>query len=128
MNNTCFYSITNRAALRALLLFAMLLTGSATVLAGTTSHDMNHGAMPAMTHGRDMAMQMSDAVVKKINIKRGKVTLQHGDIPEVMPAMTMGYKLKYAKQLDGIHVGDKVRFSLEKVGDDFVVNHLEIVR
>lgn len=123
MNNTIFHSITNPAVL---LLCATLLTGPIAAQAETTPHVM--GAMPAMSHGSGKAMQMSDAVVKRINTKRGKITLQHGDIPDVMPAMTMGYKLKDAKQLQGIQVGDKVRFSLEKVGDDFVVNHLEVVR
>ena len=129
MKNTNIPLVGNRVAAVLLLCSGVALSiCSTTALAEPVPHEMNHEAMQAMSHGAGKATQMSDAVVKKINSKRGKITLQHGDIPNVMPAMTMRYKLKDVKQLDGIHVGDKVRFALDKVGDDYIVTHLEVVR
>lgn len=106
--------------LRTLLLCMSLVLASGSAIA----EQLKHGAM----HDSTSSMQLTDAVVKKIDRKRAKVTLQHGDIPDVMPAMTMAYRLKDARRIDDIHVGDHVRFALDKVGDDYIVIHLEVVR
>jgi Cu(I)/Ag(I) efflux system periplasmic protein CusF len=42
-----------------------------------------------------------------------------------MPAMTMAYRAKPASLLEGIAVGDKVRFSPEKVDGQYVVTAIE---
>jgi len=89
---------------------------------------MNHEAMQAMPQGATHAMPMNDGVAKKLDVKNARVTLQHGDIPGVMPAMTMGYRVGEAQQLKGIRVGDKVRFAMEKVNEEFVVVHIETVK
>lgn len=129
MSNTNLSLVGNRIAGVMLLCTGVALSlCSATASAESMPHQMNHGAMQAMSPDAGKAMPMSDAVVKKINTSRGRVTLQHGDIPNVMPAMTMAYRIKDVKQLEGLHAGDKVRFALVKEGDDFVVTHLEVVR
>lgn len=66
--------------------------------------------------------------VKKLDAQRAMVMLKHGDVPGVMPAMTMGYRAADPKQLEGIKAGDKVRFTLEKQGDEFVLTHIETVK
>ncbi|HEX5364808.1 MAG TPA: copper-binding protein [Gallionella sp.] len=106
--------------LRTLLLCTSLVLMSGSAMA----EQFKHGA----TQGSTSSMQLTDAVVKKIDRKHAKVTLQHGDIPDVMPAMTMAYRLKDARLMDGLHVGDSVRFALEKSGDDYIVTHLEVAR
>lgn len=129
MNNTNLSLVGNRVAGVLLLCTGVALSlCSATASAESVPHVMNHGAIQAISHDAGKAMQMSDAEVKKINTSRGRVTLQHGDIPNVMPAMTMAYRIKDMKQLEGLRVGDKIRFVLVKEGDDFVVTHLEVVR
>ena len=40
------------------------------------------------------------------------LTLKHGDIPGLMPAMTMGYTAAEPKQLEGLQPGDTVSADL----------------
>ncbi len=92
-------------------------------------HAMNHGAMQPMNQAQAKAMPLIDGVAKKVDYEGGKITLQHGEIANVgMPAMTMGYRVKQAQQLKPIRAGDKVRFMMEKSGDDYIVTHIEAVR
>lgn len=120
--NTLFGGICIVGMLRTLLLCTTLALLS--VPGSAVAEQLKHG----VTHDSKSSMQLTDAVVKKLDRKNAKVTLQHGDIPDVMPAMTMAYKLKEVRRMDGIHVGDHVRFALDKVGDDYIVTHLEVVR
>ena len=118
------------------LFFSLLV--SATVFAdGQHGRDMNHdalrhmdqSAMKAMQHGDGQAMQLTDGVAKKVDLKNGKVTLQHGEIANVkMPAMTMSYRVQQAQQLESIQAGDKVRFAVNKLNNDYVVTHIEVVK
>ena len=51
----------------------------------------------------------------------GRVTIDHGPIPEVgWPAMTMGFKAD-PKMLDGFAVGDQVDFTLSFKGNEGMV-------
>ena len=74
------------------------------------------------------ATPLAAGEVKKIDMKNGKVTLQHGDIANVMPAMTMSYQVRNAQQLEGLGAGDKVRFTLKKINNDYIVTHIEAAR
>lgn len=75
------------------------------------------------------AAPLHDGVVKKLYQKKAIVTLQHGDLAEVgMPAMTMDYSVRHAQDLAALHAGDKVRFTLEKRGADYIVIHIEAVK
>ncbi len=73
------------------------------------------------------SLNWNTGVVKKIDVKNGRVTLKHGDIPDVMPAMTMSYPLP-APPLPVIEAGDKVRFVLEKHGEDYALSRIEVLR
>ena len=91
-------------------------------------HDNMHGGK-AMPHDDGQTMPLTEGIAKKVDQQGGKVTLQHGEIANVkMPAMTMSYRVKQAQQLESIHAGDRVRFAMEKVNDEFVVVHIETVK
>ena len=46
----------------------------------------------------------------------GESVLRHGDIPNLaMPPMTMGFDVADPRMLDGLKMGDKVRFQAEMV-------------
>ena len=105
------------------LFFAMLASSTAFAVAEQHNHSMDREA--AMSHDAGKAMPLTDGLVKKVDQKNGKITLQHGDIEDVMPAMTMSYRVKQAQQLESIQAGDKVRFAMEKLNDDYVVTHIE---
>lgn len=100
---------------------------------------MDHAAMKSMRDNmlaaKEMpqddgqATQLTGGMVKKVDLKNGKITLQHGEIANVkMPAMTMSYRVKQAQQLESIHADDKVRFAVEKLNGEFVVTHVEVVK
>ena len=69
--------------------------------------------------------QDADGEVRKIDKAQGKVTLKHGEIKSLdMPPMTMVYRVKDPKMLDAVNVGDKVRFSAEKVDGQYTVTKM----
>jgi Cu(I)/Ag(I) efflux system periplasmic protein CusF len=70
--------------------------------------------------------QPVDGEVKKIDKAQGKVTLKHGEIKNLdMPAMTMVFRVRDAKMLDGLTEGTKVRFAAEKVDGQYTVTELK---
>ena len=75
------------------------------------------------------AMPLVDAEVKKVDVKKGLIVLNHGDLPNLgMPAMTMGFELADKKMLKDIRVGQKVKFQAAMVGGKATVTELKIVR
>jgi peroxiredoxin len=57
----------------------------------------------------------------------GTVTLDHGPISGLMPAMRMAFAIKQVEQLEGLQVGAVVRFSLEARGPELVITNIEPV-
>ncbi|HJV68226.1 copper-binding protein [Ideonella sp.] len=71
------------------------------------------GALPA---------RAADGEVRKIDRAQAKVTIAHGEIKNLgMPAMTMAYRAKPPRLLDGLAVGDRIEFSADKVDGQYVV-------
>lgn len=105
-------------------LIIVALSASCGVFAAEThTHEMQHN------RNARQAVHLHEGLVKKIDQKKATVTLQHGDLAEVgMPAMTMGYPVRHAQDLAALHAGDKVRFTLEKRGADYIVIHIEAVK
>lgn len=80
--------------------------------AAATNGDMGNMAMPAGTK-----MGKGTGTVTAIDKSAGKITLNHGPIPEVgWPAMTMAFTASPAL-LDSVAVGDKVAFDLTLRGN-----------
>lgn len=70
--------------------------------------------------------QSVDGEVKKIDLDAGKITLKHGEIKNLdMPAMQMSFRVSDPAWLKGLQVGDKVKFSADKVGGQFTVTAIE---
>jgi Cu(I)/Ag(I) efflux system periplasmic protein CusF len=60
--------------------------------------------------------------VTKLDKAGGRITLKHGEIKHLdMPPMTMAFRVRDAKLLDGVNVGDKVRFAVERIDGQFTV-------
>lgn len=77
----------------------------------------------------DAAMPLVDAEVRKIDLARGLVVLRHGDIPNLaMPGMTMGFDVADKQMLDGLKVGDKVKFQAEMLKGKATVTELRPAR
>ncbi len=64
--------------------------------------------------------------VRRIDADANKLTLRHEAIPQFeMDAMTMAFRVARPALLEGIAVGDKVRFRLDKVGSRLTVVELQ---
>ncbi len=69
---------------------------------------------------------MSDGEVRKIDKEQGKITLKHGELPNLgMPSMTMVFKVKDPAMLDKLNVGDSVQFVADRVDGALTVTAIE---
>ncbi|MFT3817108.1 MAG: copper-binding protein [Rubrivivax sp.] len=67
----------------------------------------------------------ADGEVTKIDRAQARVTLKHGEIKALdMPAMTMAWRVADPKLLDGLAVGDRVRFTADKINGSYTVTSL----
>ncbi len=89
--------------------FSFLLLGMITMAsAGCQSTPVKHYAI--------------QAEVISVNVPEKMVTVKHGDIPGLMPAMTMNYLVADEKQIEPLKPGDKISADLV-IGEN--VGHLE---
>jgi thiol-disulfide isomerase/thioredoxin/Cu/Ag efflux protein CusF len=58
---------------------------------------------------------------------QGTVTINHGPISGLMPAMQMAFPVQQVEQLQGLQVGAVVRFSLQARGPEWVIATIEPV-
>jgi len=66
------------------------------------------------------------AEVRKVDTAAQKITLRHGDIPNIdMPAMTMVFRVKDPALLDKVKAGDKVKFTADREDGALTVLSLE---
>ena len=88
---------------------------SALAVAGSASAQVAHD-MPAMSAADHAAMTpgaQGVGVIRKLDMKSGSVTLQHGPIAALSwPAMTMSFKAEPGL-LQGLKVGEKVNFMVK---------------
>jgi Cu(I)/Ag(I) efflux system periplasmic protein CusF len=64
--------------------------------------------------------------VMKIDKAGGRLTLKHGEIRNLdnMPAMTMVWRVRDPKWLETLNVGDRVRFTAERIEGQFTVTSI----
>ena len=91
---------------------------AATTLAvfGVTASDMRAGRPLAVVEARaDEAPKIFHGVgtVTAIEPGSGVLTVDHGDIPGLMDAMEMAYKVRPATLGDGLKKGDRIAFGVE---------------
>lgn len=109
----------------------LMLATAVSVLATTAAwaqagHD--HHAMPAAA--KSAAGQLDNTgEVRRVNAEAKKITIAHGPLKAYdMPAMTMPFAVKDPALLAKVKAGDKVRFALDRVGDDLVITRIETVK
>jgi Cu/Ag efflux protein CusF len=66
-------------------------------------------------------------VVRAIAADRAAVTLEHGDIPGLMQAMTMDFAVAQPAQLAGVEVGETVEFHLVYEAGAYTITELREV-
>ncbi|MDR1545703.1 MAG: copper-binding protein [Deltaproteobacteria bacterium] len=107
------------------------LTSAAPVWAQHHDHGHGHGApaepavkAPASPQGVYSAVGR----VVSLSLETGEVVLDHGPIPAVnWPAMVMGFSVEDPALLDGLVLGDEVRFDVKFEGDSYYLVDLEKV-
>ncbi len=70
--------------------------------------------------------QSVEAEVRKVDAAQGKLTLKHAEIKNLdMPAMTMVFRVRDPKMLEGLAVGDKIRIDADKIDGQYTVTALK---
>lgn len=88
--------------------------------AGPASAEQKPGAQAADTR------PFTEGEVRRVNASTQQVTLRHGEIRNLdMPPMTMAFTLRNAALLQGLKVGDRVRFTAERIDGVYTVMSLE---
>jgi Cu/Ag efflux protein CusF len=104
------------------LAFSVLLSTFAAMAAAQHAHH----APPAPQAAQAPAKSPSDGEVKKVDKAAGKITIRHGEIPNIgMGPMTMVFGAKTPALLDKVAEGDKVKFRVEEIKGDYVVTMIE---
>ena len=95
-------------------------------------------AAMAMAHAQPSGMTaapasrptaMATAEVLKVYKKEKRLLLKHGPIESLhMDAMTMEFGVADRKLLSRIKPGDKIRFAAKRVGDDYLVTAVEMMK
>jgi len=74
----------------------------------------------------DTVLPKVDAEVRRVDAGAGKITLRHGEIPNLdMPPMTMVFQVPDPALLDGIRPGDRLLITADRVDGAFTVLSVE---
>ena len=72
---------------------------------------------------------LATAEVVQVYLKEKRILLKHGPIPNLgMSAMTMEFAVKNPKILNSLRPGNKIKFTAEKVQEDYVVTLIEFTK
>ncbi|MFN3493882.1 MAG: DUF411 domain-containing protein [Hydrogenophaga sp.] len=85
------------------------------------SYHQMQSAAPAATADR-----WAEGEVRRIDTAARKITLRHGDIPDLdMPPMTMVFQVRDPALLGKVKAGDKVRFTADQINGAYTVMSIE---
>ena len=69
---------------------------------------------------------MVSGTVEKVDAAEGKVTIDHGPIPNLdMDAMTMVFRVQDPAVLKGVKAGDKISFQADRVNGQISVVRIQ---
>ncbi|MEK8086745.1 copper-binding protein [Aquabacterium sp. A3] len=87
-------------------------------------------SLSALTLGLSLGLaahaQSVDGEVRKVDAESGKITVRHGEIKNLdMPPMQMSFRVSDPAWLQSVQVGDKIRFTADKVNGQYTITTLE---
>src|SRR5512135_1286713 len=98
-------------------------------MAGIVQAAPDGAAVPlrvAAANGAQASTASATGVVQLVKLEEGKVKISHEPITALgWPAMTMTFRVKDKSVLEGIAVGDKINFELEKGATGLVITRME---
>jgi len=107
-------------------LLATLLAAASPAYAQSHGHD-SHG--PAVQLAQAAQRPQVEALVRTVDKSAKKITLKHGDIPNLdMGPMTMVFQVADPALLDQVKAGDTVRFTADKIKGAYTVLTIEPVQ
>lgn len=88
------------------------------------------GSAPAAKQAQPAGTaDMAEGEVRKVDKDNKKITLKHGEIKSLdMPPMTMVFRVGDPGMLDGLQVGDRVKFKASISGGAMVVTEIQRAR
>lgn len=112
------------------LLCALLSAGGASAQSHAQNHAHGHGSQPAAApRAQAQPRPEVEALVRTVDKSARKITLKHGDIPNLdMGPMTMVFHVADPALLDKVKPGDTVRFTADKIRGAYTVLTIEPVR
>lgn len=75
--------------------------------------------------GEGDAEKPGTGVVRGIDAANAQITLEHGDIPGLMKAMTMTFEVAAPTLLEGVAVGDEVDFHVRYADGKYTVTEID---
>ena len=112
----------------ALLATLLTLAGSALAHNHGASHD-SHAAPVQVAQAAATARPQVEAVVRTVDKSAKKITLRHGEIPNLdMGPMTMVFQVQDPALLDKVKAGDKVRFTADQIRGAYTVLTIETIQ
>jgi Cu/Ag efflux protein CusF len=63
-------------------------------------------------------------IVREVHPDRSEVVIQHEEIPDLMDAMTMGFRVEDPGMLGGIEPGEEVDFSVKYENGEYTITEL----
>ena len=94
---------------------------------GSHAGNGSHGAHASHAgHQAAAPAELVDGEVKKIDKDAGKITLRHGELKNLdMAAMTMVFRVQDPAMLEQVKVGDKVKFSADRVNGAVTITQMQ---
>ena len=74
------------------------------------------------------ARYQGQGTVVAVDPKHGTVTVDHGEIKGLMPAMVMAFVVDAPEALNGLTPGETIRFTLRPRGVTFTIAELTVVK
>lgn len=105
-------------------------TGMSLTMLSPAIAQMDHSK--PMDHGKPASQQempMTDGEVRRVDQETGKITIKHGEIKNLdMPPMTMVFTAPDKALLNGVNVGDKVKFAVKSEKGQMLLTSLKVVK
>ena len=112
------------------LTLAIAMAAGASIATAQDNGHAGHGSHGAQAshagHQAAAPAELVDGEVKKIDKDAGKITLRHGELKNLdMAAMTMVFRVQDPAMLEQVKVGDKVKFSADRVNGAVTITQMQ---
>jgi Cu/Ag efflux protein CusF len=105
---------------RFAVLLGIALAAPAFAQKSSDDHSAHHAG------AQEQSAALTEGEVRKVDTGAKKITIKHGPLTNLeMPAMTMVFQVKDPKMLEQVKPGDKIMFSVEKLGGAYTVTTIE---